>query len=961
MWPILDAYGVKISVAKRNGKTTGLLIESVGDAASASKPDYDALTAAGFNIEGSPNNGRMLLPNQNAFTVGQLKAWFPGFDAMSMIDRDAPVAVVNLDPLPEVGPQPGLGDAGTIPDKHQDVSGTQSAPDGKHRVKRVKKPKITDVGEKIGRARKDLYSKGVRVEDLSGMNDADRDKYVKKIVIWPYSFKGAKERGVACAVALWLKDLRANMLEMGDANPEHVTHEIFIRCVKAFQRHFDPVKTGDDLVNAIVKLKSDPDWISYDEAIRRSWVKSGKHRKWINFKSMVAFGKDQFDFAVKEGRSPLEALSGYKTYLDREDNAAARDYIWSTKLGVKTAGQLDSMRKKRESGPKIPSRPHLDNIRNDWLSGEDITPEQLMERFGFRAVEFGEWLPQDERQRVMNEAYASCAAMAETLGIPDKAVSFNGTLAAAFGSRGKGKASAHYEPDLKVFNLTRINGAGSMAHEWGHGLDNYISSTLLGRGDAYASELVKNSVIIELTPLAAVMDAIQYTSDTSKWLDEQFEELSRGIRWASSWLRVPRDRRDDLTAIVREEVLTAAGINIDQSRLPSPSDALCVKFSPDDATAELSPRLADTDLYDRLRDILESPTVFGDSVKLREDPMSVRNSKDPSKQFYLNTRTALRAAKRLRDFIENPEAFADMRKTSDSSFKANAEKLDTKKSKAYWNTPRELFARAFECFVNDTLTEKLQRPCEYLVHSVGGNLYDGSGYAGNPYPFGPERVAINEQMALLASRLRFIMSPDAKLAAACISNSITSETACFMARAALLSGADPNLSVDTARGARSVFELAIDNTQMCRLLIEYGADTKAHGTRMAAIHNGEIANELLRNGDYSISDDVDLAGNGKYTLLGWAVQCGRIDIVSALLAAGANTEISCNSYGFTALESAVHHKRPEVVSRLLAGGAEVTPRCIAIARGECREAACYLNEPLLDMLMQYPTKQKMRA
>ena len=30
---------------------------------------------------------------------------------------------------------------------------------------------------------------------------------------------------------------------------------------------------------------------------------------------------------------------------------------------------------------------------------------------------------------------------------------------------------AHYEPARNVINLTRLKGAGSLAHEWGHALD----------------------------------------------------------------------------------------------------------------------------------------------------------------------------------------------------------------------------------------------------------------------------------------------------------------------------------------------------------------------------------------------------------------------------------------------------------------------------------------------------------
>lgn len=62
-----------------------------------------------------------------------------------------------------------------------------------------------------------------------------------------------------------------------------------------------------------------------------------------------------------------------------------------------------------------------------------------------------------------------------TGGVPSKALSLNGTLGLALGARGKGKAAAHFEPSNLVINLTKTQGAGSLAHEWFHALDNYFA------------------------------------------------------------------------------------------------------------------------------------------------------------------------------------------------------------------------------------------------------------------------------------------------------------------------------------------------------------------------------------------------------------------------------------------------------------------------------------------------------
>jgi hypothetical protein len=108
----------------------------------------------------------------------------------------------------------------------------------------------------------------------------------------------------------------------------------------------------------------------------------------------------------------------------------------------------------------------------DWRKGMDVDEKILFETFGFRAVEFGNWVTQKERQSVINHAYDAFKDLAYVLGIEDKSIGIGGKLAIAFGSRGKSNAKAHYEPDRMVINLTKTKGDGSFAHEWFHAVDN---------------------------------------------------------------------------------------------------------------------------------------------------------------------------------------------------------------------------------------------------------------------------------------------------------------------------------------------------------------------------------------------------------------------------------------------------------------------------------------------------------
>ena len=109
-----------------------------------------------------------------------------------------------------------------------------------------------------------------------------------------------------------------------------------------------------------------------------------------------------------------------------------------------------------------------------WVEG-DVTPEMFQNTFGFRGVQFGNYVESDKRQTDLNQAYDALMDLADVVSVPPRAVSLGGQLGLAFGARGRGgPANAHFEPDSVVINLTKKGGAGSLAHEWFHAVDNYF-------------------------------------------------------------------------------------------------------------------------------------------------------------------------------------------------------------------------------------------------------------------------------------------------------------------------------------------------------------------------------------------------------------------------------------------------------------------------------------------------------
>ena len=151
----------------------------------------------------------------------------------------------------------------------------------------------------------------------------------------------------------------------------------------------------------------------------------------------------------------------------------------------------------------------------DHLKGTNATPKEFNKTFGFRGVEFGNWVTTKERQDNLNNTYNALVDLASILKLPTTAISLNGELGMAFGARGlvHSKASAHYETDKIVINLTRKKGAGSLGHEWWHAVDNYFSRRKNSKDD-FITE--RNKKAIDNTTRKEVLAALDNIVDTIK-------------------------------------------------------------------------------------------------------------------------------------------------------------------------------------------------------------------------------------------------------------------------------------------------------------------------------------------------------------------------------------------------------------------------------------------------------------
>ncbi|WP_417480464.1 LPD38 domain-containing protein [Maricaulis maris] len=423
--------------------------------------------------------------------------------------------------------------------KEQVTRLAKSKPSSAKPAAEPKPAKVEDFGEKLGGARKDEL-RGVR-ERLDNMDDKGIANS-KLSELWPKGeidriedsfhaaayqtvrdFIPAKPR-VAYRVAGWVnrvktaRDLLAELSRLGSESSV------------AKMRKFSPsLRSVSDKIELLMGIeRSQWDRIGRVSMAVGSFSKDGQMvpGSWaeveIDGRSKHFYGKQSIAEAVGDVRLALnlnaapEKKMKFDVYSDRGTGevfiakngdretrrlatfktvAEARDHIANEHDSLVAA--WDAV-KNRDNVTKADMRRSLNEVRTgtNHRGGADITPEQFLEAFGFRGVEFGNWVAQgaarDSRQGMLNDAYDAFLDLAEVIGVPPKALSLEGRLGIGFGSRGRGRASAHFEPGTIVINLTKTKGAGSLAHEWFHALDNYFAGK---RGESDAGKVREASYI----------------------------------------------------------------------------------------------------------------------------------------------------------------------------------------------------------------------------------------------------------------------------------------------------------------------------------------------------------------------------------------------------------------------------------------------------------------------------------
>lgn len=386
-----------------------------------------------------------------------------------------------------------------------------------------------------------------------------------------------------------------------------------------------------------------------------------------------------------------------------------------------------------------PEQQAAEQASDDWdaRTGEprrpdnkDVSPEELIEAFGFRGVNFGNWVKQGERRRHLNAAYDAFADLAELLGVPPKAVSLNGMLGVAFGAQGGGKFAAHFVPGVNEINITKTRGAGSLAHEWAHALDHYFgtqaglaraanpfASTLQGMGKFARSKLEGGNLRPEIEQaFNNIVDVMRSRVETP---DEVVKRRQDALQQAKDRTKTTADRlRPRLEG--NAEALKALDAVVEGNageyvNLPIPKG----KRKPIGAIPE--------------------------NIKVVYDALGYGSQEAYDKSYQLHS-VAL-AKEQLNMDV--------MARSVHTQFYRNSMVLDGKKT-PYWSTQWEMFARGFESWVMDALALR-GAANSYLV---GEGKADEAQLDDSPYPRGSERALLNDAFAKLAAEIKYRQADD---------------------------------------------------------------------------------------------------------------------------------------------------------------------------------------------------------
>lgn len=643
---------------------------------------------------------------------------------------------------------------------------------------------IEDFGAKIGGAKKDLWAyRGLRVDDLLEMNEAERVKHVTKDNIWKKpDYAALVEEGMPKRVAWFVKTVRDSLpakpvLGYDDDSAEAIDRrqQTYIGFLGEIRDAVMACKTDSDILRI-----ANRQWLvdnGFVEPGKSYYVnptalgESGISNKFLRAFCLTASDVRRFDREMEkkqflftdddktltkyefhlyanvewtpdyDGRTQMRiSIPGGTMFFYPEGELAdedsweedtffvmdkrhrivgrnfesldeAKQFVLDREAGKEQVEKSSQKKGKTRFTPR--QLAHIERkMPEDYRYGKDMGGEEYMEVFGFRGGEFGNWMSEQDRRVSLNMGYEALLDLAKALQIEPADISLGGALAIAFGARGRAGAAAHYEPDREVINLTKMNGAGSLAHEWGHALDDILGKQMGLKG--FMSENIgwktKNIIpesfqtLIEsmqhkmVTPADATaareQDILDYIQKLKRYIDYNFFPVK-------SMTEEQIARKD---ALVEAYYVNAAHID----KAASLEFVMTGNGNKDiEALSELRKEITGRGIpkQDRIQ-LGHWQNSLNSKIRMLSEPARVET-----------------------DFYRDSKTF---------------DTVHSKTNNGYWASKVEMFARAFACYVTDKLEGKSDYLSGHSENAVSMAVKNGEAVVIKAIPQGSERAAINQ-------------------------------------------------------------------------------------------------------------------------------------------------------------------------------------------------------------------------
>lgn len=240
------------------------------------------------------------------------------------------------------------------------------------------------------------------------------------------------------------------------------------------------------------KKKAEDYQVMDDSQLRKSFSEWQMSSHWVaiyrnDLEKYRDFAIDFYKKRIEKRKVSIE--ESIKKYQPREND-------WSWFDGEKTSKQESTKPKSKAINTKTP----LDYIKR--IGGYKIeanTPQEIIEKFGFSAVNYGVYVDDKWSKEHTKNFLGAMSDLGEILNIDLKQINQLGKLGISFGAKGRAGHLATYFPQTKDINLTKGNGDGSVAHEWGHYFDNVIVERDIQRAtNGFASSGQSKNTLIHL-------------------------------------------------------------------------------------------------------------------------------------------------------------------------------------------------------------------------------------------------------------------------------------------------------------------------------------------------------------------------------------------------------------------------------------------------------------------------------